>query len=158
MQDGITYIFFNRQMEDTFKIKQIDPDAYPEIERIFEAQGLENHKTGVEILKGYSVEASDQLIGGAEVILQDGEFTFSVAVNDNYKNRGIGKSLFQIVEKDIRHFGARRIMIQAKVPGYWSKFGFVEISPEDAPPNFRCDNCPKYQKECFPRIMVLNFK
>lgn len=144
-------------MVELFKIRKAEPDEYHEIERIFEAQGLENNKTGVKVLKGYSVEVFDRLIGGAEVMLQDGEYTFSVAVNDDFKGQGIGKSLFQIIEKEIRDLGAKRILIQAKVPAYWSKFGFVEVvDPTDAPKSFRCDDCPQYGKSCFPKIMALN--
>ena len=144
-------------MGEAFKIRKAEPDEYPEIERIFEAQGLENNKSGVEVFKGYSVEAFDKRIGGAEVMLQDGEYTFSVAVDDDFKGQGIGKSLFQMVKKEIRGLGAKRIMIQAKIPAYWSKFGFVEVvDPNDAPKKFRCDACPQYGKDCFPKIMVLD--
>ena len=144
-------------MNDMFKIRKAEPDEYPEIEKIFEAQGLENNKTGVTVLKGYSVEVFGRLIAGAELMLQDGEYTFSVAVIDDFKGQGIGKSLFQIVEKEIRKLGANSILIQAKVPAYWSKFGFVEIvDPNDAPKTFRCDDCSRYGKDCFPKIMVLD--
>jgi N-acetylglutamate synthase-like GNAT family acetyltransferase len=143
-------------MGEVFKIRMVGPDEYPEIERIFVAQGLENNKSGVEVFKGYSVEAFDKRIGGAQVMLQDGEYTFSVAVDDDFKGQGIGNSLFQIVKKEIRGLGAKRIMIQAKVPAYWSKFGFAEIDPYDASEKFRCDDCPQYGKDCFPKIMVLD--
>ena len=139
------------------KIRNADPDEYSEIEQIFEAQGLENNKSGVAILKGYVVENGDQLIGGAEIMLQEGEYTFSVALDDDFKMLGIGSSLFQMVEKEIRSFGAERIMIQAKIPGYWSKFGFVEVVDlKGVPKTFRCDNCPQFGKDCFPKIMTLN--
>ena len=144
-------------MSKLIKIRNADPDEYLKIEQIFEAQGLENNKSGVAILKGYVVEKGDQLIGGAEVMLQDGEYTFSVAVDDDFKMLGIGTSLFQMVAKEIRRLGAERIMIQAKTPEYWSKFGFVEIIDlKDVPKTFRCDNCPQYGKDCFPKIMTLN--
>jgi len=144
-------------MTEVFKIRKAEPDEYPEIERIFKAQGLENNKTGVKVFKGYSVEVLDRLIGGAEVMFQDGEYTFSVAVDDFFKGQGIGKSLFLIVKKEIRNLGAKRILIQAKVPAYWSKFGFVEVvDPNDAPKKFRCDACPQCGKDCFPKIMVLD--
>lgn len=146
-----------KSMVEEFKIRKAEPDEYSEIERIFEAQGLENNKTGVKVFNGYSVEVFDRLIGGAEVMLQEGEYTFSVAVIDDFKGQGIGKSLFQIVEEKIRNLGAKRILIQAKVPAYWSKFGFVEIvDPNDAPKTFRCDGCSQYGKDCFPKIMVLD--
>lgn len=143
-------------MGEAFNIRKAEVDEYPEIERIFEAQGLENNKTGVKVFKGYSVEVFNRLIGGAEVMLQDGEYTFSVAVEDDFKGRGIGKSLFQMVKKEIWNLGAKQIMIQAKVPAYWSKFGFVEVNPNDAPKTFRCDDCSHYGKDCFPKIMVLD--
>lgn len=146
-------------MVKEYKIRTAEPDEYSEIERIFEAQGLENNKTGVTILKGYSVKLIDKLIGGAELMLQDGEYTFSVAIIDDFKGQGIGKSLFQIMEKEIRNLGAKKILIQAQVPTYWSKFGFVEIvNPNDAPKTFRCDDCSRYGKDCFPKIMVLDLQ
>ena len=146
-------------MSASFKIRKTDPGEYSEIEKIFEAQGLENNKSGVTILKGYAVETRDELIGGAEIMLQDGEYTFSIAVDDDFKILGIGKSLFQMVKKEIRSLGAKRIMIQAKTPEYWSKFGFVEVvDPNDAPKTFRCDDCPQYGKDCFPKIMVLDLR
>jgi len=144
-------------MNKAFQIRMVEPDEYPEIEKIFVAQGLGNNKSGVEVFKGYSVEAFDKQIGGAEVMLQDGEYTFSVAVDDDFKGHGIGKSLFQMVKKEIQGMGAKRIMIQAKVPAYWSMFGFAEVvDPNDAPKGFRCDDCPKHGKDCFPKIMVLD--
>ncbi len=144
-------------MSASFKIRKTDPGEYSEIEKIFEAQGLENNKSGVTILKGYAVETGDELIGGAEIMLQDGEYTFSVAVDDDFKILGIGKSLFQMVKKEIRSLGAKRIMIQAKIPEYWAKFGFVEVVDlNDVPKTFRCDDCSQYGKDCFPKIMILN--
>ncbi|MDA3790191.1 MAG: GNAT family N-acetyltransferase [Desulfobacula sp.] len=144
-------------MHEAVKIRKAEPDEYPEIEKIFEAQGLENNKDGTEVLNGYSVEAFDKLIGGAEVMLQDGEYTFSVAIDDNFKGQGIGTSLFQMVKEEIRGLGSKRIMIQAKVPSYWSKFGFIAVVDLDhVPKKFRCDDCPQYGKDCFPKIMVLN--
>jgi N-acetylglutamate synthase-like GNAT family acetyltransferase len=141
----------------SFKIRQAEPSEYSEIERIFTAQGLENNKSGVTLLKGYAVETGDELIAGAEIMLQEGEYTFSVAVDDEFKNRGIGKTLFQMVKDEIRSLGAKRIMIQAKTPEYWAKFGFVEMEVlNDVPKTFRCDNCPQFGKECFPKIMILN--
>lgn len=147
------------EMEETFTIRKVEPDRFPEIEEIFEAQGLENNKAEVEIHKGYAVEVSDRLIGGAEVMLQEGEYTFSVALDDTFKGRGIGTSLFQIIKKDIQDLGAKKILIQAKSPAYWSKFGFVEVvDHHDVPKTFRCDDCPQYGKDCFPKIMVLDLR
>ena len=144
-------------MNETITIMEVEPDKYPEIEGIFKAQGLENKKSGVKVFKGYSVEVFGRQVGGAEVMLQDGEYTFSVAVEDDFKGQGIGTSLFQKVKKEIEDLGAKRILIQAKVPAYWSKFGFVEVvDPNDAPKTFGCDECPQYGKECFPKIMVLD--
>ena len=144
-------------MSELIRIRNADPDEYSEIEQIFEAQGLENNKSGVAIVKGYVVEKGNKLIGGAEIMLQEGEYTFSVALDDDFKMLGIGTSLFQMVEKEIRSLGAERIMIQAKTPEYWSKFGFVEIIDfKGIPKTFRCDNCPQFGKNCFPKIMTLN--
>ena len=144
-------------MSKLIKIRNADPEEYSEIEQIFVAQGLENNKSGVSILKGYVVEKGDQLIGGAEVMLQDGEYTFSIALNDDFKKIGIGTSLSQMVVNKIQSLGAERILIQAKTPEYWAKFGFVEIIDlKDVPKTFRCDNCPQYGTDCFPKIMTLN--
>ena len=141
---------------DVFKIKRAESDKYPQIEEIFEAQGLEINETGVNVIKGYLVEVLDRIVGGSELILQDGEYTFSVAVNNDFKGQGIGLSLFKMMEKDIRNLGAKRILIQAKAPTYWSKLGFVQVGdPNDVPRSFRCDGCPQYGKDCFPKIMVL---
>ena len=139
-------------------MRKSDPGEYSKIEKIFEAQGLENNHSGVTILNGYTVETGDELIGGAEIMLQEGEYTFSIAVDDDFKILGIGKSLFQMVKKEIRSLGAKRIMIQAKTPEYWSKFGFVEVVDlNNVPKTFRCDDCSQYGKDCFPKIMIFNF-
>jgi N-acetylglutamate synthase-like GNAT family acetyltransferase len=144
-------------VSESYKIRKTDPDEYSEIEKIFEAQGLENNKNGVTILKGYAVEVFDRLIGGAEVMLQEGEYTFSVAIDSPFKGRGIGKSLFQMVKKEIRSLGAKRIMIQAKTPEYWENFGFMEVvNLNSVPETFRCDDCSQYGIDCFPKIMILN--
>ena len=144
-------------MSASFKIRTANPGEYSEIEKIFEAQGLENNKSGVTVLKGYAVDTGDELIGGAEVILQDGEYTLSIAVVDDFKMLGIGKSLFQIGKDEIRNLGAKRIVIQAKTPDIWAKYGFMEvIDLSDIPKTFRCDDCSQYGIDCFPKIMVLN--
>jgi N-acetylglutamate synthase-like GNAT family acetyltransferase len=144
-------------MGEKFEIRKVEPDNYPEIEKIFVSEGLENNKTGVEILKGYTVEVLNNIVGGAEVMLQDGEYTFSIAIDDSFKRQGVGKVLFQKVKNEIRYLGAKKILIQAKTPAYWSKFGFVEVvDPNDAPKSFRCDGCSKFGKDCFPKIMVLD--
>jgi lipoate-protein ligase A len=75
-------------VNSSLKIRKADPDEYSEIEKIFEAQGLENNKNGVTLLKGYAVEVPDRIIGGAEVMLQDGEYTFSIAIDDPYIRKG----------------------------------------------------------------------
>lgn len=143
-------------MSASFKIRKADPDEYSEIEKIFEAQGLENNKRGVTVLNGYAVETGNELIGGAEIILQDGEFSFLIAVDDDFKILGIGKSLFQKVKNEIRSLGAKRILIQAKTPDYWAKFGFMEVVDlNDVSKTFRCDDCSKYGIDCFPKIMIL---
>ena len=143
-------------MNSSFKIREADIAEYSEIEKVFEAQGLENNKNGVTVLKGYAVEVSDRLIGGAELILQEEEYTFSIAIDTPYKGRGIGKYLFQTVKKELRSLGAKRILIQAKTPEYWRNFGFEEIDLHDAPESFRCDDCSQYGVDCFPKIMILN--
>jgi len=62
-----------------------------------------------------------------------------------------------MVKDEIWSLGAKRIMIQAKTPEYWEKFGFVEIEDlNDVPKTFRCDDCSQYGKVCFPKIMILN--
>ncbi len=144
-------------MSNLIEIRKADLDEYSKIEQIFVEQGLENNKNGVDIIKGFVVEKGDHLIGGAEIMLQDGEYTFSVAVDDPFKEMGVGRSLFQIVKKEIHELGAKKILIQAKTPEYWEKFGFVEVVDlKGIPETFRCDDCSHYGIDCFPKIMVLD--
>lgn len=143
-------------MKIQYQIKEAGPNQYPAIEKILEAQGLENNKTDVKVLKGYLVRISDHLIGGAEVMLQSGEYTFSIAIHDRFQGTGIGTLLYGKIKEDIRTYGAKRILIQAKTPAFWLKNGFKEvINSNSVPDTFRCEGCEQYKKSCFPKIMVL---
>lgn len=100
---------------------------------------------------------SGRRIGGASLEKTCGEFVIrTVAIEKAYQGQGLGKKLVEYVIEEARSWDAKRIMLNAKVPGFYKKLGFVIVPREEAPPISECTECPRFHNGCDSEIMKLD--
>lgn len=100
--------------------------------------------------------ASGERIGGGSLAKAYGEFLIrSVAVKKAYQGKGLGKKLVEYMIEEAKSWDAKRLLLTAKVPGFYKKLGFTVIPREDAPPISDCTSCPQFHNGCDSEIMRL---
>lgn len=100
---------------------------------------------------------SKRRIGGASLAQMYGEFIIrSVAIEKEYQGRGLGRKLVEYVIEEAKQWDAGRIMLTAKVPGFYKKLGFSVIPREEAPPISDCSSCSRFHNGCDSEIMKLD--
>lgn len=100
--------------------------------------------------------ASGKRIGGGSLAKAYGEFLIrSVAVKKAYQGKGLGKKLVEYMIEEAKSWDAKRLLLTAKVPGFYKKLGFTVIPREDAPPISDCTSCPQFHNGCDSEIMRL---
>ncbi|MFH1715163.1 MAG: N-acetyltransferase [Elusimicrobiota bacterium] len=70
----------------------------------------------------------------------------ALAVEKSSTGKGLGKILVQTCMDDANSLGVNRLFALTYIPGFFKKFGFVEISRDDLPHKVwrECINCPKF--------------
>lgn len=98
---------------------------------------------------------NNDLIGGCCLSLWEGEFVLkALAVHHDFQRCGIGTDLVHRAIREAREWKAKRIILNAKVPSYYERFGFREMRAEEIPAGFSdCILCEKYQQSCHPAVM-----
>ena len=80
----------------------------------------------------------------------------AVAVEEEYRGQGLGSTIIEKLLEEAKEMGIREIMLTAKVPGFYQKFGFDIVAREDAPASFTdCLHCPQFHNGCDSEIMKL---
>ncbi len=71
----------------------------------------------------------------------------SLAVDPEYKSRGLGKLLVQAVEREASDFGLELLFAFTYVPNFFEKLGFVVVDRGELPLKAwkDCLRCPKFQ-------------
>ena len=71
----------------------------------------------------------------------------SLAVNPQWRNRGVGRQLMAALETEAQAHGLDSIFAFTYVPGFFEKFGFAEIDRAELPSKVwkDCLRCPKFQ-------------
>jgi len=70
----------------------------------------------------------------------------SVAVDEQYRSKGIGAKLINACIEEAKQFDVTRIFVLTNKPDYFKKFQFQEIAKEALPHKIwhECINCPKF--------------
>ncbi len=70
----------------------------------------------------------------------------SVAVDEQYRSKGIGAKLVDACIEEAKQFDVTRIFVLTNKPDYFKKFQFQEIAKEALPHKIwhECINCPKF--------------
>lgn len=70
----------------------------------------------------------------------------SLAVKEEYKMKGIGKSLLAECIEDGKKLGVKKVFALSYMPDFFKKFGFKEVPKEKLPHKIwgECIKCPKF--------------
>ncbi|QDW73900.1 GNAT family N-acetyltransferase [Lachnospiraceae bacterium KGMB03038] len=97
-------------------------------------------------------------IGGASLARTYGEFVIrTVAIEKKYQGQGLGRKLVEYVIEEAKSWDAGRILLNAKIPEFYKKLGFVVLPRESAPPISDCLSCPRFHNGCESEIMKLEW-
>lgn len=139
-------------------------DEYDRLVRFLTEQGLEfdvDEEVDTDIVRCYKVTHGDEdyLVGALIIAKREGEFIIDgIGVEPMYRKMDIGRIMLEKAIKVVRELGGKGIYLVAKAPGFFRKYGFVTVEPENAPNFFECRQCPQYQVSCHPEVMRLELE
>lgn len=118
--------------------------------------GLESeHLTG--IVSAYGLYLGNKLVGCAALKKTDNLFMVEcLAVAEDMRGRGLGRTLVARVEKEAVAKGAKRLWAIARQPRFFERIGYRVSTSIDqgALRNDDCATCPQFGKSCYPAIVV----
>lgn len=138
--------------------KLIATDEYDRLVQFFVENQLEfdgDEEVDTDIIRCYKfTDKDDNLIGGVVLAKREGEYIIDgIAVDENYRDSGIGEILLNQIKEDVEELDGDSIYLVARAPGFFRKHGFEEVNSESAPNFFECKYCSQYGKTCHPEIM-----
>lgn len=152
-----TKAFLKWEEKEEYRI--ISSMAYKEMIPMFIRNGLEiaedsEAPEGLLTCMEMIEKATGMRIGGASLVYQQEEFIIkTVAVEKEWQGKDLGTMLVEAVIEEAKRRGANRIYLNAKVPEFYKKLGFVVVQKEDAPDISDCINCHRYHHGCDSEIM-----
>lgn len=152
-----TKAFLN--LEEKEEYKMIASMAYKEMLPMFIRNGLEiaadsGAPEGLLTCMEMIEQTTGKRVGGASLVYQQNEFIMkTVAIEKEWQGKGLGTILVEAVVDEAKRRGAKRIYLNAKVPEFYKKLGFVVVQKEDAPDISDCINCHRYHHGCDSEIM-----
>lgn len=104
-----------------------------------------------EHLRDYQVAIEDgNVVGvcGLTICWEDLAEIRSLAVEEDFRNRGIGKRLVESCLKEAEEIGIKRVFALTNSPSFFLRLGFSEIQKEELPHKIwaDCVKCPKFPK------------
>lgn len=140
-----------------FKIRKTDDTE--KLEKLFIDNGLdldEDDDVQVELIKQYEAidEDTGKLAGGVTLEIRDGTYVVGcLAVNVEYRKHDLGETLLKQVVDDANDLDVDKLMLVAKVPEFFKKYGFIVRDFENSPNISHCEGCEQRDKTCFPVVM-----
>lgn len=117
--------------------------------------GLEDGNfDGYDASFGYFVD--DILVGCAALKVKEELFTVEcLAVSEEYRGRGLGRSLIGMIESEAVARGANQIWALARAPGFFMRNGYRQMDPDSpgGPSMKGCATCPQFNIACNPAIV-----
>jgi len=107
-------------------------------------------------------EDDRKVVGCAALHVFDAELAEvkSVAVDNGFKGKGIGRDLVGHTTKEARRLGLRHLFALTYVPGFFEKMGFQRLQDKKTLPQkiwTECINCPKFPN-CDEEAVTLNLE
>ena len=152
-----TKAFLKLEKKEEYKI--ILSMSYKEMIPMFIRNGLEiaedsEAPEGLLVCVEMIERATEKRVGGASLVYQQDEFIIkTVAIEKEWQGKGLGTTLVEAVIEEAKRRGAKRVYLNAKVPEFYKKIGFVVVQKEDAPAISDCMNCHRYHHGCDSEIM-----
>jgi len=131
---------------------------YERLVQFFVDNNLEfdgDEEVDTDIIRCYKfTDKEDTLIGGVVLAKREGKYIIDgIAVDQAYRNSGIGEVLLDQIKEDVEELGGDAIYLVARAPVFFRKHGFEEVNADDAPNFFECKYCSQFGKTCHPEIM-----
>lgn len=108
-----------------------------------------------EVIRSWSITGDDgRLIAAAAVEKRDGAFVIAdLAVDPKFRGQNYAKTLMELAEQEILSAGGKDAWLVGKVPGFYTKLGWVIRDRAEAPDISKCLTCEDFQVSCHPQIM-----
>lgn len=151
----------NENMENLFHTKFYIRKSmdYQKLLPLFKEAGLEvelNEPDPKGLLTCFEVidKRTDEIIGASSIINNNGIYQVkTLAVTKEYQGRGIGRYLMDKMVHELRKLGAKKVILNAKEPGFYERVGFTESPIDTKDIEYDCGDCEYFNRDCFPRIM-----
>jgi amino-acid N-acetyltransferase len=126
--------------------------------RLGVACGIEDEGRGDEdVLAAWGAYAGDRLVG-AVCLERHGELDTPnwLAVDRDYRRRGIAAALYAELELDAAARGIRELWVTARAPGFFVTQGFevVPPGPERDALLGDCPRCDQFGRRCWPEALT----
>lgn len=100
-------------------------------------------------VKSFVLIEKNKMIGAVSISKYKGKsFIEALAVDNNYRDKGIGKKLLEKAIKEL----VKPIYTISKADEFYSKNGFTYDNADLI--DKECKTCENYNVNCFPRVMV----
>lgn len=114
------------------------------------------------LVKGFAAfdeDAKDRLVGAVALAKRmDRDIINGIAVDAEYRRKGIAEELLKLVMEEAVVQGVQTIWIVARAPLFFEAQGFTYITDKEVPHGlFDCPECVQYNKICFPKLMKYTF-
>ena len=141
-----------------YKYRKIDICNNEPLIPFFLERGIEGIENGFENepIISFKIEENGELIAASTCSKVDDVYIVeAVAVRKDLERRGIGSRILRHTIYQLMEMGAKNILVNSKIPRFFSKNGFIRTCPKDIPKDVYsyCFDCESYQKDCFPVIM-----
>ena len=151
----------NESMENLFHTKFYIRKSmdYQKLLPLFKDAGLEvelDDPNPKGLLTCFEVvdKKTDEIIGASSIINNNGIYQVkTLAVTKEYQGRGIGRYLMDKMVHELRELGAKKVILNAKEPGFYEKVGFTESPMDTKDIEYDCSDCEHFNRDCFPKIM-----
>ncbi len=119
----------------------------------------EDEGENTNYIKAYQVTHGGDIVGAIALSLTEGQYVISgIAVDPVYRKMKLGKMMLEKIITKVLDMGADHIILVARAPEFFKKFGFVNVAKEEEPDFFSCVGCPQNQVTCFPQVLKLQLK
>lgn len=151
----------NESMENLFHTKFYIRKSmdYQKLLPLFKDSGLEvelDESAPRGLLMCFEVidKKTDEIIGASSIINNNGIYQVkTLAITKEYQGGEIGRYLMDKMVDELREWGANKVILNAKEPGFYEKVGFTKSSIDSEEIEYDCGDCEHFNRDCFPKIM-----
>ena len=116
----------------------------------------EGEEEETNYIMAYEIIHGGDLVAGISLALREGQYVISgIAVDKIYRKMKLGKVLLEKIITKVKELGGKEIILVARAPGFFKKFGFVNVPKDEEPDFFSCVGCPQNGVKCFPEVLKL---